>query len=80
MTTSREKEGKKGKKTSEENLFFDDSEEIVLTKQEIKDLEKKLENITIDDKTRSFFKNSHHFFKRLEKNEYTISLEEIEKL
>ncbi len=80
MTTPKEKEVKKEEKVSEENFFFDDSEEIILTEQEIQDLEKKLENREIDDKTRSYFKSSHQFFKRLEENEYSISLEEIEKL
>ncbi|KKK44788.1 hypothetical protein LCGC14_1550360 [marine sediment metagenome] len=80
MTTPREKEGKKEEKASEENFFFDDSEEIILTDQEIQDLEKKLENMEIDDKTRTFFKSSNQFFKKLEENEYIIALEEIEKL
>jgi len=79
MTTPKEKEVKKEGKISEENLFFDDSEEIILTEQEIQDLEKKLENREIDDKTRSFFKSSHQFYKKLEEKEYKISLEEIEK-
>ena len=78
MTTPKEKEVKKEEKISEENLFFDDSEEIILTEQEIQDLEKKLENREIDDRTRSFFKSSHQFYKRLEEKEYKISLEEIE--
>ena len=80
MTTPKEKEVKKEEKISEENLFFDDSEEIILTEQEVQDLEKKLENREIDDKTRSFFKSSHQFYKKLEEKEYKISLEEIEKL
>ena len=80
MTTPKEKEVKKEEKISEENFFFDDSEEIILTKQEIQDLKKKLENKEIDDKTRSFFKSSHQFYKKLKENEYTTSLEEIEKL
>lgn len=80
MTTPKEKEVKKEEKISEENLFFDDSEEIILTEQEVQDLEKKLENREIDDKTRSFFKSSHQFYKRLKEKEYKISLEEIEKL
>lgn len=80
MTTPKEKEVKKEEKTSEENFFFDDSEEIILTEQEIQDLEEKLENREIDDTTRSFFKSSHQFYKKLEEKEYTISLEEIEKL
>ncbi len=80
MTTPREKEVKKEEKASEENFFFDDSEGITLTEQEIQDLEKKLENKEIDDKTRSFFKSSHQFFKKLVENEYLIALEEIEKL
>ena len=80
MTTPKEKEVKKEEKAFEENFFFDDSEEILLTEQEIQDLEKKLENKEIDDKTRYFFKSSHQFFKKLEENEYIIALEEIEKL
>lgn len=80
MTTPKEKEVKKEEKISEENLFFDDSEEIILTEQEVQDLEKKLENREIDDRTRSFFKSSHQFYKRLKEKEYKISLEEIEKL
>jgi len=80
MTTPKEKEAKKEEKASEENLFFDDSEEIILTELEVQALKKKLENREIDEKTRSFFKSSHQFFKKLEENEYTISLEEIEKL
>ena len=80
MTTPKEKEVKKEEKISEENFFFDDSEEIILTEQEIQDLEKKLENKEIDDKTRSYFKSSHQFYKKLEEKEYIISLEEIEKL
>ncbi len=80
MTTPKEKEVKKEEKASEENFFFDDSEEIILTEQEIQDLETKLENKEIDDKTRSFFKSSHQFFKKLEEKKYTIALEEIEKL
>ncbi len=79
MTTPKEKEVKKEDKISGENLFFDDSEEIILTEQEVQDLEKKLENREIDDRTRSFFKSSHQFYKRLEEKEYKISLEEIEK-
>jgi len=80
MTTPKEKEVKKEEKITEENLFFDDSEDIILTEQEVQDLEKKLENREIDDKTRSFFKSSHQFYKKLEEKEYKISLEEIEKL
>lgn len=80
MTTPKEKEVKKEEKITEENLFFDDSEEIILTEQEVQDLEKKLENREIDDKTHSFFKSSHQFYKKLEEKEYKISLEEIEKL
>ena len=80
MTTPKENEVKKEEKVFEENLLFDDSEEIILTELEIQALEKKLENREIDEKTRSFFKSSHQFFKKLEENEYTISLEEIEKL
>ena len=80
MTTPKEKEVKKEEKISEENFFFDDSEEFILTEQEIHDLEKKLENKEIDDKTRSYFKSSHQFYKKLEEKEYIISLEEIEKL
>ena len=80
MTTSREKKAKKIGKTPEENLFFDDSEEIIITEQEAKDLEKKLENTKIDEETLSFFKLSHKFFKKLVENDFTVSLEEIEKL
>ena len=80
MTTLREKKVKKEKNIPQENLFFNDSEEIILSDKEIKDLKKKLENIDINEKTRSFFKSAHQFFKKLEKNNYTISLEEIEKL
>ncbi len=80
MTTPKEKEVKKEENISEENFFFDDSEEIILTEQEIEDLEKKLENKEIDDETRFYFKSSHQFYKKLEEKEYTISLEEIEKL
>ena len=80
MTTPREKEVKKAEKTHQENLLFNNSEEIVLTELEIKNIEKKLENIEINDKTRTFFKSAHQFFKKLEENEYTISLEEIEKI
>ncbi len=79
MTTPREKDVKKKEKASEENLFFDDSEEIVLTEKEINDLKKKLENLEMNEKARSFFKSAHEFFKYLEQNEYTITLEEIEK-
>ena len=74
MTTPKEE------RMSEENFFFDDSEEIILSEQEIQDLEKKLEDREIDDKTRSFFKTSHQFYKKLKQKDYTISLEEIEKL
>ncbi len=80
MTTSREKKAKKNGKIPEENLFFNDSEEFVITEQEAKDLEKKLENTKIDEETLSFFKSSHEFFKKLVENDFTISLEEIEKL
>jgi hypothetical protein len=80
MTTPKEKEIKKDEKTSEENFFFDDSKEIILTEQEIQDLEKKLEYREIDEKTHSFFQSSHQFYKKLEEKEYIISLEEIEKL
>ena len=80
MTTPKEKEINKDEKASEENFFFDDSKEIILTEQEIQDLEKKLEYREIDEKTRSFFKSSHQFYKKLEEKEYIISLEEIEKL
>jgi hypothetical protein len=80
MTTPKEKEVRKEEKISEENLFFDDSEEIILTEQEIQDLEKKLENKKINDKTRSFFISSRQFYKKLGEKEYAISLEEIEKL
>ena len=79
MTTPREKEVKKAEKTSQENLLFNNSEEILLTEKEIKDLEKKLENLEINSKTRTFFKSAHQFFKKLEENDFTISLEEIEK-
>ena len=75
MTTSREKEAKKDGKTPEENLFFDDSEEIVLTQQEARDLEEKLEITEIDDETRSFFKSSHDFFTKLTKNDFIISFQ-----
>jgi hypothetical protein len=80
MTTPKEKEIKKEERISEENFFFDDSEEIILNEQEIQDLEKKLEDSEIDNKTRSFFKSSHQFYKKLKEMEYIISLEEIEKL
>ncbi|MBN1801512.1 MAG: hypothetical protein JW891_08405 [Candidatus Lokiarchaeota archaeon] len=80
MTTSRDEEAKKNGKILKENLFFDDSEEIVLTEQEARDLEEKLDNTKIDKVTRSFFKSSYDFFKRLIKNDFIISLEEIEKL
>ena len=80
MTTPKEKEVKKEEKVSEENFFFDDSEEIILTEQEIQYLKNKLENREINDKTRSFFKMSHQFFKKLIENDCSISLEEIEKL
>ncbi len=80
MTTLREKKVKKEKNIPQENLFFNDSEEIILSEKEIKDLKKKLENREINEKTRSFFKSAHQFFKKLEENNYTISLEEIEKL
>ncbi|MEJ2296524.1 MAG: hypothetical protein P8Y23_17390 [Candidatus Lokiarchaeota archaeon] len=80
MTTPKETEIKKEERIFEENFFFDDSEEIILTKHETQDLEKKLEDREIDDKTRSFFKSSHQLYKKLKEEEYTISLEEIEKL
>jgi len=80
MTTPKEKEIQKEERISQENFFFDDSEEIILTEQEIQDLEKKLEDREIDDKTRSFFNSSHQFYKKLKEKDYTISLEEIEKL
>ncbi len=80
MTTPKEKQMKKEEKISEENFYFDDSEEIILTEHEIQDLENKLENRVIDERTHSFFKSSHQFYQNLEEKEYTISLEEIEKL
>ena len=80
MTTPKEREVKKDEKMTEENFFFDNSEDIVLTEKEIKNLEYRLENKETDEKTRAFFKSAHYFSKKLRENDYTISLEEIEKL
>lgn len=80
MTTPKEKGIERDRKLLEENLFFDNSEELILSKQENEDLKKKLTNINVDEKTCTFFKASHQFYKQLEKNQFIVSLEEIEKL
>lgn len=80
MTTPKEKEVKKSEKTIVENLIFDDSEELILTQKEVEELENKLETKKVDTKTRAFFKSAHQFAKKLKENDYTISLEELEKL
>ncbi len=80
MTTPKDRDIKKEEKIMEENLFFDNSEEIILTEKETKDLENKFENKKIDVKTQAFFKSTHILSKKLRENANTISLEEIEKL
>jgi len=81
MTIPKEKDIKKDdEKMVEENIIFDNSEEIILTEKEIKELEIKLKNKEIDLKTKAFFKSANQFSKKLKENDYLISLEEIEKI
>ena len=80
MTTPKERKVKKDEKMTDENLFFDNSDEIILTQKERKDLKCKLENNKVDLKTKAFFKSAHQFSKKLRENDFSISLEEIEKL
>jgi hypothetical protein len=82
MTTPQKndkKENKTFQNRLDENLFFNMEKDIILTEQELKALEKSLVNLKVDKKTSSFFKSAYKFYKKLEKNDFNISLEEIER-
>jgi len=78
MTTPKDKEIREGAPEINENFFFKFNEELILTNHEVKQLEKSLANLELDDKTRSFFRSAHKFYKKLKENDFIISLEEIE--
>jgi len=59
MTSIKKAKIKMEKNVPQENLFFKDFAEIILTEQETQDLENKLKNIIVNKKTRSFFKSAH---------------------
>ena len=60
-----------------ENLYFHLNEDIIETEDDINRLKEILENTEIDDKTKSAFRSADNFYKKLMKNNYVISLEEI---
>jgi len=75
---NKEKKSKNFQHKINENLFFDQTQEITLTKDEVKSLKKSLTNLTVDKETSKFFKSAHQFYKKLKKNRFIITLEEIE--
>ncbi|TFG21541.1 MAG: hypothetical protein EU529_13335 [Promethearchaeota archaeon] len=81
MTTPKKKEEKGIHQLGgDENLFFDLSQEIIMTSQEAKLMEKSLKRMNINDKVKNFSKSNHQFYKKLKNNNFIISLEELEKL
>ncbi len=80
MTTTQKKEEKNIHRLRvDENLFFDLTQEIIMTPQEAKFLEENLKQINIDEKVKNFSKSNHQFYKKFKNNNFIISLEELEK-
>ena len=63
----------------DENFSCNENQELTLSKEEAKKLEKNLSNMKITNKDKLFFRSAYRLFKKLEENNFIISLEELEK-
>jgi len=78
-TTNKKKEGEARKKNFTENMFFHLDQDLTLTKEEVERIKKSLENTEVDPQTKEFFQSAHRLYDKLKQNNFTISLEEIQK-
>lgn len=66
-------------KVSNENFFFNENQELILSEDEVKKLEKNLCNFKTEEENKLFFKSAYKLYKKLEEKNFVISLEELEK-
>ena len=59
----------------DENFYFDLDQDLTLTIEEAKRLEKNFKNFNLDPQTVEFFKSSRVFYEKLKKNDYRFSLD-----
>ena len=78
-TTDKKKEVEAEKKNYTENLFFHLDQDLTLSSEEIERIKRSLENTEVDPKTKEFFQSAHKLYDKLKQNNFTISLEEIQK-
>jgi len=78
MTTTHKKKEIEEKNFTE-NLFFHLDKDLTLTSEEVERLKKSFKNTEIDPQTKEFFQSAHRLYDKLKQNNFTISLEEIQK-
>lgn len=69
----------KFEKPLDENFTCNENQELNLSKEEVKILEKNLSDKKIKNKDKLFFRSAYRLYKKLEDNNFIISLEELEK-
>jgi len=79
MVTTTHKKKEIEKKNFTENLFFHLDKDLTLTSEEVERLKKSFKNAEIDPQTKEFFQSAHRLYDKLKQNNFTISLEEIQK-
>jgi len=79
MMTTTHKKKEIEKKNFTENLFFHLDKDLILTSEEVERLKKSFKNAEVDPKTKEFFQSAHRLYDKLKQNNFTISLEEIQK-
>ncbi len=78
-TTDKKKEVEAEKKNFTENLFFHLDQDLTLTSEEVERIKRSLKNTEVDPKTKEFFQSAHRLYDKLKQDNFTISLEEIQK-
>ena len=80
MTTLNKKEKiKEEQNYFNENLFFHLDQDLTLNDEEVKRIKKSLKSTEVNSKTKEFFQSARILYDKLKENNYTISLEEIQK-
>ncbi|MHA1799954.1 MAG: hypothetical protein ACTSVY_16015 [Candidatus Helarchaeota archaeon] len=60
------------------SLYFIEDDQIFLSNNEARNLEKKLKNLEIDKETEEFFKDTKKFYEKLKDKDYIISLDDLD--
>lgn len=78
-SVNKKKKADKEKELIDENLHFHLDQDLIENENDVKRLREILESTEISEEMRAAFKASHQFNEKMKRNNFRISLEELER-